>query len=52
MDTDALCMDCGTTWIVQERADLSEYDCLRCGGSLEPIAAPVAEGDHALSALP
>jgi hypothetical protein len=44
-------MDCGTSWIVQERADFSDYGCLRCGGSLAPTAAPIAGEDHVLSAL-
>jgi hypothetical protein len=45
-------MDCGTSWVVAERADVSGYGCLRCGGSLAPISAPLAEEDGALSTAP
>jgi hypothetical protein len=51
MDPRALCTDCGTTWIVEERADCSEYGCLRCGGPLAPISAPDADPEHVLSGL-
>jgi hypothetical protein len=52
MDSNALCLDCGTSWVVAERADASSHGCLRCGGSLAPIAAPIAEEDGALSTAP
>jgi hypothetical protein len=52
MDSNALCMDCGTSWLVAERADLSGYGCLRCDGSLAPISAPASEEDGALTVAP
>ncbi|MBN1529951.1 MAG: hypothetical protein JW895_12880 [Thermoleophilaceae bacterium] len=52
MDSNALCMDCGTSWIVAERADPSDLGCLRCGGSLAPIAALNADEEGALSVVP
>jgi hypothetical protein len=44
-------MDCGTTWVVQEQADFSEYGCLRCGGPLAPISAPDTDAEHVRSEL-
>jgi hypothetical protein len=37
--------------VVAERADISDLGCLKCGGSLAPIAAPGDE-DRALTAVP
>ena len=52
MDSNALCIDCGTSWVVAERADVSDFGCLRCGGSLAPIPAPQADEERARSAVP